>query len=229
MVIHRSLAARVATLALAAALTTPTLVPTTASAASLKPLVAQASEIANAYGSGFKTLGSRPMRPSDLRGITAGTAGSAATLTKGFVGGYFSSFYRSSLVRSGTTTSLRPGVSLVSNGVSLFRNAAYSSTALELAMKNRPAVLKALRQEHVTDVSIGWFNGVGEKAIMMNYAVTIPGLTPGSKPFRTQAITLIFSRGKFASTLNISGTGSISTVGALAIAKHVDDRLQHAG
>ena len=49
---HRSLTTRVSMLAFALLLTTPILVPSTAAAASLKPLVVQASEVSSTYGSG---------------------------------------------------------------------------------------------------------------------------------------------------------------------------------
>lgn len=223
----RILPARVAALALAATLML-SFVPIAASAASLKLLVVQASEVASAYGSGFKVLNSRPMRPSDLKGVTIGSSGPTTPLMKAFVGGYSSSFYRSPVSLTGPVTKPKPAVSLVTSGVSLFSNAAYPLAALEYTMKNRSSVLTSLRKQHVTHVQLGWFNGVGEKAIMLAYAITIPALTPGSKPFSTQAITLIFSRGKFASTLSVSGTGSISKDATLAIAQRVDSRLQHA-
>jgi hypothetical protein len=39
--------------------------------------------------------------------------------------------------------------------------------------------------------------------------------------------TFVFRRGKFASSLNVSGRGPVSNDQALALAKRVDDRLQH--
>jgi hypothetical protein len=208
-------------LALAIALTGPILAPGAASAASLKPLVVQSSEVASTYGSGFKTLSSRAMRASDLAGTaTAGTSASFKALLKGFVGGYFSSFYRAS----------RPaGVSVVTSGVSLYKDAVYPRTALELTMKDKASLLKTLRKEYVTTVRIDWFDGVGEKAIMMTYAATLPAFTKGGKVTKTQAVLFLFTRGKFASTLSISGYGTVSPQQALALAKRVDDRLRRAG
>jgi len=81
-------------------------VPSVASAAMLKSLVVQPSEVASAFGSGFKTLGMRPMRASDLAGMT--TAATTKALMKGYIGGYFSSFYRPA----------RSGVTIVTSGVS---------------------------------------------------------------------------------------------------------------
>jgi hypothetical protein len=215
--LHRSRPVRVATLVLAAGLIGSTVAPRIASAATLKPLVVQPSEVSSAYGPGFKTLRMRPMRPSDLAGIT--TAGTIAALMKGYVGGYFGSFYRT----------VKSGVTLVTSGVSLYQGQAYPRAALDLTMKNKASILKTLQKEHITNVHIDWVGGVGEKAIKMGYSVNIPAVTPGGKAFESQAITLVFSRGKFAASLNVSGRGSVSSDQALALAKRVDDRLQHAG
>jgi hypothetical protein len=217
MSLYSSRRVQAATLACAAALAGPTLAPKAVSAATLKPLVVQASEVASSYGSGFKTLSMRPMRPSDLAGMTS--AGTTAALMKGYTGGYFGSFYRQA----------KSGVTLVTSGVSLYQGAAYPRAALDLAMKNKASILKTLQKEHVTNVHIDWVGGVGEKAIKMGYTVRIPAVTPGGKASASQAITLIFSRGKFAASLNVSGRGSISSDQALALAKRVDDRLRHAG
>jgi hypothetical protein len=214
---HRSRSVRVATLALAAGLVGSTVAPRGASATTLKPLVVQPSEVASAYGSGFKTLSMRPMRPSDLAGITS--AGTTAALMKGYTDGYFGSFYRQA----------KSGVTLVTSGVSLYQGTAYPRAALELTMRNKASILKTLQRGHVTNVHIDWVGGVGEKAIKMGYSVKIPAVTPGGKAFASQAITLVFSRGKFAASLNVSGRGSVSSDQALTLAKRVDDRLQHAG
>lgn len=229
MAIRLSPIARVGTLALAAALTGPALWPLPASATSLKPLVVQASDVASAYGSGFKALSSRPMRASDLNGMATSAAGGSTALMKGFVSGYFSSFYRPSTAHSGKSISSKPGVSIVTNGVSLYSNAAYPRAALELTMKNKASILKALHKEHVTNAHIGWFGGVGEKAIMMTYSLTMPAFTPGTKPSKTLAVLYLFIRGKYTATLSVSGSSAISQDQALAIAKRVDSRIQHAG
>lgn len=216
------------TLAIGVALVCSAFISQPASAATLQPLVVQASDIRSAYGSGFKTLSSRVMRASDLGGVPTSRA-SAAALKKGFVAGYLTSFYRSPLLRSGKKTSVKSGVNIVSSGVSLYVNAAYPAGALELVMKSKPSILASLRKFHVTDTRIEWFNGVGEKAVMMDYSITVPALTRGGKATRTQAVTFIFSRGKFSATLNVAGYGTFSNDQTLALARHIDDRLQHAG
>jgi hypothetical protein len=215
--LYRSRSVQAGMLALAAVLTGPTFAPSAASAATLKPLVVQPSEVASAYGTGFKTLSMRPMRASDLAGISM--AATTTALMKGYTGGYFSSFYRVS----------RSGVTLLTSGVSAYASATYPRAALEQTMKNKTLILRALQKQYISGVHIDWVSGIGEKAIKMSYSVKIPAVTPGGKPSTTQAITLVFSRGKFASSLNVSGRGSISSDQALAIAKRVDDRLQHAG
>jgi hypothetical protein len=217
MSLYGSRRVQAATLACAAALAGSMFAPKAVSAATLKPLVVQASEVASSYGSGFKTLSMRPMRLSDLSGITS--AATTAALMKGFVGGYFGSFYRRA----------NAGVTIVTSGVSLYKGVSYPRAALELTMKNKATILKALRKQNIKDVRIDWVSGLGEKAIRMGYSLKIPALTPGVKASTSQAVTFVFSRGKFASSLNISGRGSVSTDQALALARRVDSRLQQAG
>lgn len=216
-------------LAFALLLTTPILVPSTAAAASLKPLVVQASEVSSTYGSGFKTLSSRPMRASDLAGTTARTKRAAVALMQGFVGGYSSSYYRTPSTRAGTATLVKVGVSVVTSGVSLYKSAAYPRAALQVTMQDKASLLALLRKEHATAAHVDWLDGLGEKAVMISDSVTIPAVAPGAKPTKAQVVAFIFSRGKFVATLSVSGYAPVSQGQALALAKRADDRIQHAG
>lgn len=225
---HRSLTTQVSMLGFALVLTTPILHPSTA-AASLKPLVVQASEVSSTYGSGFKTLSSRPMRASDLAGTTVRTKRAAVALMQGFVGGYASSYYRTPPTRSGTATLVKVGVSVVTSGVSLYKSAAYPRAALEVTMQDKASILALLRKEHATSAHVDWLDGLGERAIMISDSVTIRAFTPGAKPSKTQVVAYIFSRGKFIATLSVAGYAPVSQGQALALAKRADDRIQHAG
>ena len=216
MIQFRSHTARASALALGAALIIGIFAPVHVSAAALKPLVVQPSEVASAFGADFKTLSMRPMRPSDLTGMTAtGTA----ILMKGYIGGYMSSFYRPPTA----------GVTVVTSGVSVYTSANYPRAALEQTMKDQKAIVQRLQNQYITRVHLNWVSGIGEKAIKLTYTVRVPALTSTGKLTTTQAVTLLFSRGRFASSLNVSGRGSVSSSQALTLAQRVDARLQHAG
>jgi len=227
MTVHFFRFARPVAVALASAAACSSMVPFTASAASLKPLVLQHSDVTSSFGSGFKTEAMRPMTTSDATapGMSAITAG----LMKGYVAGYFSSFYRPLVVRSGNSTTTKPGVSIVTSGVSAYRSTAYPGGAIDLAMKNKASILSAFRAQHLTGVHLDWAGGLGEKGIVLVYGLTTPAVLPGGTSSKTKSLTFIFSRGKFAATVDVTGQGSVSKSQALALAKRVDDRIAHAG
>lgn len=229
MLIQCSRRARFVAVALASAAACSSMVPLTASAASLKPLVVQHSEVTNSFGSGFKTMAMRPMITSDVTNVVPSIAPITSRLMKGYVTGYFSGFYRPLVVRSGNSMTIKPGVSIVTSGVSVYRSTTYPGGAIDLAMKSRARILSAFRAPHLTGVHLDLVSGLGDKALVLVYSLTTPALSPGGTVSKTMSVTFIFSRGRFAATVDVTGQGSVSKSQAMALAKRVDDRIAHAG
>jgi hypothetical protein len=226
MAIRFSSISRVMPLVLGLALSAGSVLPAGAASGSLKPLVVQSSDVHSAFGSGFKLLALRKMTLADVRGVQSLTTKSGASgLLKGWVSGYFSSFYRTGVTKTGSGLAPKPGVSVVTSGVSLYSNSAYPRTAMDLTLKNKGTILKQLRKLGVSKVQIAPLPGVGDKAIVMQYSLVIPGIKKAS----TSALVIVFSRGHFTGTLSVSGSGSIPKTQVLALVHQVDSRLQHAG
>lgn len=183
--------------------------PAAAATPSLKSLVAQTSDVNSVFGSAFKTHQQSAMALQDLQLLGIYSAGG-----NGWVAGYYSEF-------DYPVRHLKSGVSVVNSSVSRYSTAAAPQAGVNLLISSRATLVAQMRAMGVKNLNIVRLHGVGDMALMATSSVVV-------KNKSVATLNILFTRGRFADTVGLYGSGSLSKNQAVSLALRMDRRIQHA-
>lgn len=193
----------------ALALSACSILPASAATSSLNSLVVQTSDVTSVFGSAFNSHQQSAMTSQDLQFLGIFTAGG-----KGWVAGYTSEF-------DYPVRHLLSGVTVVNSSVSRYSTAAAPQASVNLLISSRANLVAQMRAMGVKNLKIVRLHGVGDTALMATSSVIV-------KNKSVATLNVLFTRGRFADTVGLYGSGNLSKNQALSLALRMDRRIQHA-
>jgi hypothetical protein len=185
-------------------------------AASLGSLVLSSSDVAHAYGSGFRQAISIAVPNSSLKALK-GQVGEALV---GRVTGYERFFTRTNAATTNPRAKPKAGVYSVISALNVYKTSSYAISDIRAALKAKIPSTKGVKfTYHISGLS-----GVGDSAVLITARTTVTGLPV------TDSVEIAFVRGRYVAIFDAGAYGGApSTSTAIALSKVMDARIRSNG